>query len=527
MIYVVGSGPAGIAAAEALASAGCDVTILDGGIDLEPERQRAVERLRAIPPAQWQPPDLSFLFDALRTDQRGIQEKRAYGSDYPYREAATQLAVCSSGVGSFSPSFAVGGFSSVWGAAVLPYTDQDLHGWPIDARALRPHYEAVLRYMPLAGAPDRLEPRFPLSGRHGPPLPESRQIAALCRRLERQSEAMASSGLNYGLPRLAVRSGGNGCVQCGLCLQGCPYELIYSARQTLEALTKLPNVRYLPGAIVTTIEERAGAAVLRGYRRETREALTLEGDAVFLGAGVLATSAILLRSLERVEVDHVLPVSEYFLLPLLDRHSRVDVTADPMHALSQLFLEHDDPAVAPDTVHMQLYGYSDLYRRALRTMCGGASFLDPLLTRIAARMLVLQGYLHSASSSSLLVRLAESGELRVRGVQNPNARETVRKVVKTVRRHLRRAGVYAVTPMLRLGLPGEGRHVGGAFPMSSHPVPGQTDICGRPVGLDRTFVVDASVFPTVPAPTITFTVMANARRIASCYIESKKEGAEV
>lgn len=48
----------------------------------------------------------------------------------------------------------------------------------------------------------------------------------------------------------------------------------------------------------------------------------------------------------------------------------------------------------------------------------------------------------------------------------------------------------------------------------------QTDILGRPQGLNHMHVVDATTFPSVPATTITLTVMANAHRIASAFGES-------
>ncbi|MGH7981149.1 MAG: GMC oxidoreductase [Limisphaerales bacterium] len=43
----------------------------------------------------------------------------------------------------------------------------------------------------------------------------------------------------------------------------------------------------------------------------------------------------------------------------------------------------------------------------------------------------------------------------------------------------------------------------------------ETDCLGRPHGWSRLHVVDASVLPSVPATTITFSVMANAHRIGS------------
>ena len=49
--------------------------------------------------------------------------------------------------------------------------------------------------------------------------------------------------------------------------------------------------------------------------------------------------------------------------------------------------------------------------------------------------------------------------------------------------------------------------------MAHAPNPMQTDRMGRPHGMVRTHVVDATIFPTIPASPITLTVMANAYRI--------------
>ena len=54
-----------------------------------------------------------------------------------------------------------------------------------------------------------------------------------------------------------------------------------------------------------------------------------------------------------------------------------------------------------------------------------------------------------------------------------------------------------------------------AFPMRASPAAFESDLLGRPHGFTRVHAVDATVFPTIPSTTITFTVMANAHRIAS------------
>jgi hypothetical protein len=51
--------------------------------------------------------------------------------------------------------------------------------------------------------------------------------------------------------------------------------------------------------------------------------------------------------------------------------------------------------------------------------------------------------------------------------------------------------------------------------MRQEPGEFETDILGRPFGWKRVHAVDATVLPTIPANTITSSVMANAHRIAT------------
>jgi choline dehydrogenase-like flavoprotein len=69
--------------------------------------------------------------------------------------------------------------------------------------------------------------------------------------------------------------------------------------------------------------------------------------------------------------------------------------------------------------------------------------------------------------------------------------------------------------MVQIAEPGRGFHSGGSFPMRKNPGPFETDILGRPHGFQRVHAVDATVFPTIPATTITLSAMANAHRIGS------------
>ena len=72
---------------------------------------------------------------------------------------------------------------------------------------------------------------------------------------------------------------------------------------------------------------------------------------------------------------------------------------------------------------------------------------------------------------------------------------------------------------MREGEPGRGFHTGCSFPMSAAPKGFESDLLGRVAGLKRVHIVDSSVLPSIPATTITFTVMANAHRIGQAVGE--------
>jgi hypothetical protein len=96
----------------------------------------------------------------------------------------------------------------------------------------------------------------------------------------------------------------------------------------------------------------------------------------------------------------------------------------------------------------------------------------------------------------------------------------LRAVLTRLYRSARALDLYPVLPMLRLAAGGKSYHWGGSFPHTNgtSAVLG-SDRLGRVGSWQRIHLVDASVFPNVPAMTFTLTIMANAHRIASETLE--------
>ncbi len=514
---VIGSGPAGVACAGALLARGAKVLMLDAGIELEPDRAKIVSELSKQKSADWPPAQTATIHTDSSADLKGLPNKKLFGSDFLYRETEDKIpwrgpdvAVC--------PSLGFGGLSNVWGAAMLPFRDSDIADWPIKNSDLAEHYRAAAQITGFAGRRDDLEELFPLPLPNPAGLKPSRQAALFLGNLERHRDTLRARGWRFGQSRLAVRAAdspyGPGCVNCGYCMTGCVYGCIFNAADTVREFQKQNNFSYERDVIVTKLRENSGAVVIEGFHRRTGAPLSFEARRAYLAAGVIPTAQIVLRSLEAFDRPLILRDSQYFLFPIIMKRRVRDVHAEALFTLSQVFLELDNSQISRHSVHLQVYTYSDMIAGAVSRALGPFKmFARP----IQERLLVVQGYLHSDESASIQMTLKRDGQkdfLKLDPVLNPLTAPGVKKVLGELLKQRRALGGFAVPPMLQIARPGRGFHCGGSLPMRSKPGSFESDCLGRPAGWSRIHVVDASVLPTVPATTITFSVMANAHRIA-------------
>ena len=526
MILVIGSGPAGVACSSALLEAGETVTMLDAGLELEPARRRQLANLQSMPSTSWPEESVGFLRDGVEVTRDGIPIKLAYGSDFAYRDPTDQPITLDGAYG--KPSFARGGLSNVWGASVLPYRTEDMSDWPITAGDLAPHYRAVLGTMPFSGRHDRLEEQFPLYHDEPGTLGGSSQAEAFLRDLELNASRLSAHGVRFGASRLAVQaegaSGKRGCVHCGKCLYGCPYEFIYNSAHTLEKLRENGAFTYRPGVVVDRLDEVSSQVEATGRNLDGTGSFRMRADKVFVACGVLSTARIMLASLEAYgQPIHALD-NCYFLLPLMRYRSQPEALGERLHTLAQVFIEMADPAVGPHRAHLQVYTYSELLREEMARMMGPLRGALPMIQgSVLGRLLLIQGYLHSDLSARIRIVLKRRNNgalpsLDLSGEPNPLTGPSLAAVRRRLWSERGAMKAVPISRMLRVGLPGRGFHTGGTFPMRAKPGPFEVDTLGRPHGFTRVHVVDASVFPSLPATTITLSVMANAHRIGTAAI---------
>ena len=516
---VVGSGPAGVAAARAALAYGARVVMLDVGLALEPERDSVKRRMAATEPARWSREDLDVLVEDPFSDRLEGFFKPVFGSDFVYR-LDDQLELQGSERVPLAPTLARGGFSNVWGATLLPYRPDDLAGWPLELDRLAPHYERVLDSLPVAAHNDELASRYPLYTSNHQPHRLGRQASDLLSDLRRDPDTLRRRMVHFGASRLALRAAPGECLSCGHCLHGCPYDFIWSADHALAELRRNERFEYRSGAFVVRCAGDAKRGTVEVRSTVTGAVERITADRIFLAAGVLGTTAIVLDSLGSYDVAVEVKDSQLFILPLLQLHHDRSVSREDRITLTEVFVDIDDPGVCDMPVRLQVYGYSDSVRR-------GAARAHPRLFPLLSRafdlavpsLLTAFGYVHSDYSDSISVRLSPGNgprqRLELEPIANPAGREVMRRAAAKLRSLRRTARVVPLTPLMRMSGAGQGFHSGGSFPMRERPGELETDLLGRVPALDRVHLVDASVFPTVPAGPITLSAMANASRIAT------------
>lgn len=485
---VVGSGPSGVAAASALLDAGRRVVMLDVGRTLENSPERLEEH--GDDPAR----------------------KLVFGSAYPYdddREAGLvqrgTRALVSGGKG---------GLSAVWGASVLPFPEDELGDWPVSAADLRPHYAKAAALLGISGAPDDLAAKFPFHTPPAAPLRLSGQAQGLINTWVENAAVLHEKGFLFGRARHAVNSAA--CEYDGTCLRGCARGAIWNAAGAVETLKKRSGFEYRGGSRVLGIEER-GETVRLHVAPAGASRTTVDAPRVFLACGPLATARLVCASFGAPAEGLTMLAQPYFVLPMLLDRGVTSGAKD--HTLAQLYLELADASVSKHLAHLQVYGRNEVIDERLNSAALWAGpFAGLVKSRLGPRLMAIQGYLHSDEGSPVTVTASGKGEdltLTLKAGDSSGVRAAVNRVKSKLGAHADELGFRVLPVGGKIGLPGEGNHVGGLFPMRSASSSHTTDRVGRLHGRDRVHIVDSSVLPSLPATTFTYAVMANASRIAS------------
>jgi choline dehydrogenase-like flavoprotein len=426
-------------------------------------------------------------------------------------------------------SFAQGGLAEAWTGGAFPFNDAELEDYPFGWDEIAPYYGAVAERIGIGGADDDLSRFSPVHRHLGVPPDLDEHSSLLLARYE-----LKKAGLNgrlgtwIGRSRVATlrddRPDGNGhrngCSYLGRCLWSCPNEALWTPVQGLRALRGRAGFTYVPGVYVTHVEAGDDGRVTRVHGRRVDGGAAQEhaGERFVLAAGTLSSSKIFLESLKRgggaAPVLSGLMDNRQILLPFFNLEmiaKPADNATYQYHNLA-LGLEAQRPK---EYVHGLITTLkSALVHPIVQSVPFDLRSAVQIFRNVHAALGILNVNYCDDRRDTNTLQLDEEGRLVVDYRPSPDEPARVKRTLGVLKKALRKLGCLVPPGMAHVRPMGASVHYAGTLPMSAGGDELSTTPDCRSRAFDNLWFVDGTTFPFLPAKNLTFTLMANATRVA-------------
>ena len=528
-IVVVGSGPSGVHFALTVLRKGYDVTMVDVGFP-KPAAVAPSESFRSLK-ENLDDPVRYFLGEQFEGVVLPHPGREYYGLPPSKSYAVRAPAGLEHRSRGFSPffGFAQGGIAEVWTGGCYPFNDAELADFPFGYAELGPCYSEVARRIGVCGAEDDLARFFPLHENLLAPLDLDRHSALLLAQYE-MKKAIIQGNLKcfLGRTRVAVLSRDLGsrkkCTYLGRCLWGCPTEAFYTPSLTLAECCQFPNFHYVSGLRAThfrldarrRITHLVAAPIAGGGAEE------IPANRLVLAAGAVSSTKIYLESIYRhtgelVELGGLMD-NRQILVPFLN----LRLIGQPYNPESYQYHQVGmgiEQGAPKEYVHGQVTTLKTaMLHPIIQNLPCDARLGSFVVRHLHAALGIVNVNLHDTRRPGNVVTLdVKNGEPRlvIQYSPAPGEEEKIRRAIQSVRGALGKLGCVVPPGMTHVRPMGSSVHYAGTLPMSSasngHTV---SEVCQSHT-VENLYVVDGATYPFLPAKNITFTLMANAVRVAN------------
>lgn len=526
-VVVIGSGPAGAVAAARLVEAGRDVLMLDVANDDAEARARVPDLPFSVLRRTDAQQRRYFLGDALEGVPSGdIKVGAQLTPPRQFVTRDTEKCLPVSGP-DFDPmqSLALGGLGAAWGAASFTWTEAERARVGLDGADFARHYDWVARRIGISGdaEDDASQHCFDGVPSAQPSLPIDSGAEVIRAAYARRREPLRAAGFHLGRTPLAALSrdldGRRANPLFDTDFWGDSRRSVFRPRYLIEELAEGPRFCLRRHTLVRRFESTEDGVRLHAVDARTGDAIRVDARRVVLCAGAINSARIALHSLDAHDVAAPVLCNPYVYLPCLNLRMLGRAARDERHSLSQLIAIYTPPASEDDAVSIQLYGYRSLLLFKLVKEMPLPAWAGLQVARLLQNAITIAGLHHSDSSSPRkTLRVLPSAHAPC-----PEIRFDYRASDEETR--TRRARERAIARLLcRLGVLPYGRiepgaassiHYAGTLPMQDEgDARYATRRDGRLWHAPKVYVGDSAVFRHLPAKGLTFTIMANASRVA-------------
>jgi choline dehydrogenase-like flavoprotein len=533
-VVIVGSGASGVHFALSLLRKGYHVEMLDVGW----ERPAAVN-----PGDTWlglkknlKDPVSYFLGENFEAVVLPEVEGEYYTKYYGFPPSKNQVFMKPDEFGfqanGFVPlfSFGQGGLAEAWTGGAYSYNENDLAEYPFSYSEIEPFYGEVARRIGLNGEDDDMARFFPFHANLLAPLRLDLNSQLILDRYQK-SKTQINEELNSYLGRsrvttLSVSSGDReACSYSGRCLWGCPTKAFYTPSLTLQECKQYPHFEYHADRYVTHFSFNgqnrleciyaSGISDLKEYR--------YKADYYVLAAGALSSSKIFMDSIYRATGEVIklpgLMDNRQILVPFFNMQMLGKTYENESYQYHQLAvgLQRDRPEeyihgqittlktalVHPviQNVPFDLNTSSHVFRD-LRSGLGVVN-LNLFDRRREENYLTIQPKDHSSWTT-----------LEIHYSPIPGEKEIINDALRRTKKLLWKLRCIVPPSMIHIRPMGASVHYTGTIPMSSSKAPFSTNKYCQSNDFQNLYIVDGTTMPFLPSKNITFTLMANAVRVA-------------
>lgn len=340
-VAVIGTGLSAYGSIKALLDIGIKPVVFDIGDIAESSVIKFKKKLSKKNPSSWSNEDISKM-ENFNNIKNKIVRKLFFGSSFLYKDLDNSN-------NSLTYTSALGGYSNVWSASALIPTESDLTSWPKESIPTYEDYLNVCKNIPYSGYDDNLKKLFKHPSDINFKIRYPKNIIKLKEKIDLINDKNFFSGYARYFVNVGEKNNKNSCKYCGFCMTGCAYDSIFNSGNIINKLNVEKKIilkkKY---TLQKFLKDKKKITLI--FDNDTKVKI-FHFDKVFIGAGSLNTTKIIVNSLNLYEDNIKFKYATYAVAPMLYYNNKFNWPRK--NTLSPIFLEFKNKKIR-NWIHCQI-----------------------------------------------------------------------------------------------------------------------------------------------------------------------------
>ena len=397
-----------------------------------------------------------------------------------------------------------GGFSNVWGSTLNKLSKDKINEYPFSNDFLDNYYDKVITILK--------EQNFYSDFNQKTEEDFEKNFGKLSSQLFKSS-LQRNKFSNFILQKSLLAINSNECISCGLCLTGCPKDLIFNTNKFFEDLKNTNKIRLNLNHKLYKFEKSKKSTINLYFKNQSSN-ITVNYDYIFICCGPIESSKILSNSLPNTYNTFEYKTSQKYLsafsrFPFFFKKDNFDKIT--LSSLSLKFFNKSENYIQISSVNNLVLNKFKLLNKQK------FNILRPILLNFLSSHMYLWAGLESSKSGKIIMR-KKNNMFSTENIGNNETKKIVKENLSLLRKYFYQFNYFYLPFSLNISSPGEGNHYGANLPMKNNINSiNETDIYGRIAKFKNVSIVDSSILNDIPVNTIALTLMANALRIGKNF----------